>query len=44
METIDKTLDSIASIVKDGNDVPEKVILEIIIDKINEITEWINTQ
>tara|TARA_R110000824_G_scaffold324070_1_gene511043 strand:+ start:1081 stop:1215 length:135 start_codon:yes stop_codon:yes gene_type:complete len=44
MERIDKTSEEIESIVKDGNDIPEAVIFGIIINKLNEIIDWINTQ
>ena len=44
MDRIDKTSDDITSIVKDSNNAPDAVIFGIIIDKINEIIDWINTQ
>ena len=44
MNRIDKTSEEIESVVKDGNDIPTAVIFGIIIDKLNEIIDWINTQ
>ena len=44
MDRIDKTSDEISQIVKDSNPSPDAVILGIIIDKINEIVDWINSQ
>ena len=44
MDRIDKTSDDIATIVKEGNEIPDAIIFGIIIDKINEIIDWINTQ
>ena len=44
MEKIDKTSEDITNIVKDGNEAPDAIILGIIIDKINEIIDWIDTQ
>ena len=44
MEKIDKTSEEIASMVKDSNEAPDAIILGIIIDKINEIIDWINNQ
>ena len=44
MEKIDKISEDITNIVKDGNEAPDAVIFGIIIDKINEIIDWINTQ
>jgi len=44
MDRIDKTSDDITSIVKDSNDALDAIIFGIIIDKINEIIDWINTQ
>ena len=44
MNRIDKTSDEISQIVKDSNLSPDAVILGIIIDKINEIIDWINSQ
>tara|TARA_R100001594_G_scaffold113643_1_gene148514 strand:- start:255 stop:389 length:135 start_codon:yes stop_codon:yes gene_type:complete len=44
MDRIDKTSDEISQIVKDSNLAPDSVILGIIIDKINEIVDWINSQ
>ncbi|QDP51789.1 MAG: hypothetical protein GOVbin212_8 [Prokaryotic dsDNA virus sp.] len=44
MERIDKTSEEVSQIVKDSNPAPDAVILGIIIDKINEIVDWINTQ
>ena len=43
MDKIDKTSDDITNIVKDNN-APDAIIFGIIIDKINEIIDWINTQ
>ena len=44
MDRIDKTSDDIATIVMEGNEIPDAIIFGIIIDKINEIIEWINKQ
>ena len=44
MDRIDKTSDDITSIVKDSNEMPDAVIFSILIDKVNEIIDWINTQ
>ena len=44
MDKIDKTSEEVSQIVKDGNEMPDAVILGIIIDKINEIVDWINAQ
>ena len=44
MDRIDKTSEAITSIVKDGNEAPDAIILGIIIDKLNEIIDWINSQ
>ena len=44
MDKIDKTSDEITNIVKDSNNAPDAIIFGIIIDKINEIIDWINTQ
>ena len=44
MERIDKTSEEVSQIVKDSNPAPDAVILGIIIDKINEIVDWINSQ
>ena len=44
MDRIDKTSDDITSIVKDSNEMPDAVIFGILIDKVNEIIDWINTQ
>jgi|TARA_R110002020_G_scaffold24405_1_gene80351 hypothetical protein len=44
MDRIDKTSDDITSIVKDSNEMPDAVIFNILIDKVNEIIDWINTQ
>ena len=44
MDRIDKTSDEIAEVVKDSNPAPDAVIFGIIIDKINEIIDWINSQ
>ena len=44
MEKIDKTSENITNIVKDGNEAHDAIILGIIIDKINEIIDWINQQ
>ena len=44
MDRIDKTSDEITSIVKESNEMPDAIIFGIIIDKINEIIDWINSQ
>ena len=44
MDKIDKTSEEITNIVKDGNEMHDAVIFGIIIDKINEIIDWINSQ
>ena len=44
MDRIDKTSEEVSQIVKDSNPAPDAVILGIIIDKINEIVDWINSQ
>ena len=44
MDKIDKTSEEITNIVKDSNPAPDAIIFGIIIDKINEIIDWINTQ
>ncbi len=44
MDRIDKTSEEVSQIVKDSNEMPDAVILGIIIDKINEIVDWINSQ
>ena len=44
MEKIDKISEDITNIVKDGNEAPDAVIFGIIIDKINEIIDWIDSQ
>jgi len=44
MDKIDKTSQDIQNIVKDSNPAPDAVIFGIIIDKINEIVDWINSQ
>ena len=44
MDKIDKTSEEVTNIVKDSNLAPDSVLLGIIIDKINEIVDWINAQ
>tara|TARA_R100000005_G_C4806038_1_gene95056 strand:- start:8 stop:142 length:135 start_codon:yes stop_codon:yes gene_type:complete len=44
MDRIDKTSEEVSQIVKDSNEMPDAIILGIIIDKINEIVDWINSQ
>tara|TARA_R100001530_G_scaffold90298_1_gene62757 strand:+ start:126 stop:260 length:135 start_codon:yes stop_codon:yes gene_type:complete len=44
MDRIDKVSEEIQAIVKDGNNAPDSIIFGIIIDKVNEIIDWINTQ
>ena len=44
MDRIDKTSEEVSQIVKDSNEMPDAVLLGIIIDKINEIVDWINSQ
>tara|TARA_Y100000593_G_C4096782_1_gene231205 strand:+ start:399 stop:533 length:135 start_codon:yes stop_codon:yes gene_type:complete len=44
MDRIDKTSEEITNIVKDSNEAPDAIIFGIIIDKINEIIDWINNQ
>ena len=44
MDRIDKTSEEVSQIVKDSNPAPDAVILGIIIDKINEIVDWIYSQ
>ena len=44
MDRIDKTSEDVRQIVKDSNPAPDSVVLGIIIDKINEIVDWINSQ
>ena len=44
MDRIDKTSEEVSQIVKDSNEMPDAVIFGIIIDKINEIIDWINSQ
>ena len=44
MDKIDKTSEEVTNIVKDSNPAPDSVLLGIIIDKINEIVDWINAQ
>mgnify|MGYP003149050057 CR=1 FL=1 len=44
MDRIDKTSEEVSQIVKDSNEMPDAIILGIVIDKINEIIDWINSQ
>ena len=44
MDLIDKTSEEYLNVAKDTNASSDAVLLRIVIDKINEIVEWINNQ
>ena len=44
MEKIDITSEEYTSVAKEGIDIPDAVMYAIIVSKINEIIDWINSQ
>ena len=44
MDKIDTEVESYTDIAKEGIPYPDAVLFRIIVAKINEIVEWINTQ
>ena len=44
MDLIDKTSEEYLNVAKDTNESSDAVLLRVVIDKINEIIEWINNQ
>ena len=44
MDKIDTTTEEYTSVAKEGIDTPDAIFYAIIVSKINEIIEWINSQ